>query len=402
MPWDLILAIIVGIVIGTFTGITPGIHINTVTALLVANLGVFSNIQATSLIMFVVSLAITHTILDFIPSILTGATDAESFLSVLPGHEMLKQGKGKEAILMVLIGVITSIPLIILITPLFTKFIPPIYEKIIPLIPFLLIFISSYTILREDKIWTALIVFLSTGILGFTALNSPVKDPLLPLLGGLFGGSSILISISQKIKIPKQDPLKIKGIISIKKDYFKSIIGSLISSPLCSFLPAIGSGHAATISSEIVPQTRKGFLIMFGTINILVMSLSFATLYALNKTRTGAAAAIKNIIEEISTKDLWNIIFVIIITIIIASILSIIVTNTFLKLMEKLNYRIVSICMLAILSLAVIILSNWLGFLVFITSTAWGIFAILSNVRRINMMGVLLLPTIILYLTNNL
>ena len=402
MPWDLILAIIVGIVIGTFTGITPGIHINTVTALLVANLGVFSNIQATSLIMFVVSLAITHTILDFIPSILTGATDAESFLSVLPGHEMLKQGKGKEAILMVLIGVITSIPLIILITPLFTKFIPPIYEKIIPLIPFLLIFISSYTILREDKIWTALIVFLSTGILGFTALNSPVKDPLLPLLGGLFGGSSILISISQKIKIPKQDPLKIKGIISIKKDYFKSIIGSLISSPLCSFLPAIGSGHAATISSEIVPQTRKGFLIMFGTINILVMSLSFATLYALNKTRPGAAAAIKNIIEEISTKDLWNIIFVIIITIIIASILSIIVTNTFLKLMEKLNYRIVSICMLAILSLAVIILSNWLGFLVFITSTAWGIFAILSNVRRINMMGVLLLPTIILYLTNNL
>jgi len=45
---------------------------------------------------FVVSLAIAHTILDVIRSILTGATDDESFLSVLPGHEMLKDGKGKE------------------------------------------------------------------------------------------------------------------------------------------------------------------------------------------------------------------------------------------------------------------------------------------------------------------
>ena len=400
MPLDLILAITVGIIIGTFTGITPGIHINTVTALLVANLGIFSSVSTEALVSFVVSLAIAHTILDFIPSILTGATDAESFLSVLPGQEMLKQGKGKEAILMVLIGAVTSIPLIILITPLFTKFIPPIYEKIIPLVPFLLIFISLYTIFRENKVWTALIIFLATGILGFTALNSPVKDPLLPLLGGLFGSSSIIISLSQKIEIPKQDPMNLKELKFIKKDYFKSIIGSLISSPLCSFLPAIGSGHAATISSEIIPQSRKGFLIMLGTINLLVMSLSFATLYAINKTRTGAAVAVKNIIEEISTKDLWNIITITIITIIISSFLSILITNAFLKLIRKLNYRTISICMLTILSIAVIILSNWPGFLVFITSTAWGIFAILSNVRRINMMGVLLLPTIIIYLTN--
>src|SRR3989344_307422 len=261
--WEFVLALLLGIVVGTFTGITPGIHINTITAVLLANLSVFSSFSTNSLIAFIVSLAIAHTILDFIPSILTGATDEESFLSVLPGHEMLKQGKGKEAILMVLIGVITSIPLILIITPFFIKLIPFIYLKITFFIPFILIFISVYLITREDRCWTALVIFLATGFLGFSTLNSPVENSLLPLLGGLFGSSSIIISLSQKI-----------------------------------------------------------------------------------------------------------------------------------------SYNKISICMLLILISIVIISSSWLGLLVFITSTAWGIFAILSNVRRINMMGVLLFPTIIFYLTN--
>ncbi|MEK6909075.1 MAG: tripartite tricarboxylate transporter permease [Nanoarchaeota archaeon] len=399
---DLVLSILAGLLIGIFTGITPGIHINTVTTILVANITLFSSFSTTSLITFIVSLAIAHTILDFIPSVLTGATDEESFMSVLPGHEMLKQGKGKEAILLILIGALTAIPLILAITPLFLKIIPLIYENVIFIIPFILIFISIYTISREDKIFIALTVFIATGLLGFTALNSPVKDPLLPLLGGLFGASSIIISLTQKIKIPKQQKINIPKFNEIKKDYFKSILGSIISAPLCSFLPAIGSGHAATISSEVTQQSRKGFLIMLGTINIIVMTLSFATLYSLNKTRTGAAAAIKNIAGELTIENLWMIITIVIFTIIITSIIAILITNLFIKLIEKVNYRNVSLIMLLILTFAVIILSNLLGLVVFITSTAWGIFAIKSNIRRINMMGVLLIPTIIIYLTNQL
>lgn len=397
---DIVLVILAGLLIGTLTGITPGIHINTVAAILIANLGIFSFLPAMSLVAFITSLAITHTILDFIPSILTGATDAESFLSVLPGHEMLLQGKGKEAILLVLIGAITSIPIIILITPLFIKIVPIIYNKITYIIPFILIFISIYTITRENKVWTALVIFLATGLLGFASLNSPVKEPLLPLLGGLFGASSILISLSQKTTMPKQEPFKIKKPQITKKEYLKSIFGSLISSPFCSFLPGIGSGHAATISSEVLPQSRKGFLMMLGTINIIVMVFSFVTLYTLNRSRSGAAAAIQDIAGQLSIQKLWTIISISIITIIIASILAILVTNLFLKVIEKINYNVVSVIMFLILTTAVFALSNWLGLIVFITSTAWGIFAILSNVRRINMMGVLLLPTIIIYLTN--
>ena len=397
---DFVLAIIAGLIIGTITGITPGIHINTITALLIAHISIFSFLSITSLVAFIVSLAITHTILDFIPSILTGATDDESFLSVLPGHEMLIKGKGREAILLVILGALTAIPLILMITAPFIKLIPIIYENIIYFIPFILIFISLYIVLREEKIWTALIVFLATGILGYSSLNSPVENPLLPLLGGLFGASSIIISLNQKLKIPYQEPISFKNLKGIKKDYLKSIMGSIISSPFCSFLPAIGSGHAATISSEIIPQSRKGFLIMLGTINIIVMTLSFVTLFAIDKTRTGAAAAIKSIAQELSLSELWEIIAIALASVIIASVLALFITNIFIKIIERINYRRVSICMLAILVIAVMSLSNLQGFIVFITSTAWGIFAIKSNIRRINMMGVLLIPTIIFYLTS--
>jgi putative membrane protein len=387
MLLELILAILAGILVGCFTGITPGVHINTVTAILISNISLFYFLSIESLVAFIASLAVSHTILDFIPSILTGATDDESFMSVLPGHQMLKEGKGREAIFLVLIGALTSIPIILIITPIFIKLVPIAYERIIFFIPFLLIFISIYTIIRDDKAWSALVVFLATGLLGYASLNSAVKDPLLPLLGGLFGASSIIISLKQKVELPLQEPLKFPKFKEIKKDYFQALVGSVISSPLCSFLPAIGSGHAATISSEITNQSRKSFLIMLGTINLVVMVLSFATLYSLGKTRTGASAAVKELLGELSIQNLWKIITITIITIIITAFVALMVTNLFIKLMEKLNYRKISLSMLLILTIAVLTLSNIAGFLVFITSTAWGIFAIQSNIKRINMMG---------------
>ena len=43
--WEFALALLLGIVVGTFTGLTPGIHINLVAATLLASLGLFSEIH---------------------------------------------------------------------------------------------------------------------------------------------------------------------------------------------------------------------------------------------------------------------------------------------------------------------------------------------------------------------
>src|SRR3989344_2613407 len=96
---ELVVALIVGILAGTFTGLFPGIHINLVSVFLVsASPALLQYTSPISLAVFITSMAITHSFLDFIPSIFLGAPDEDSFLSILPGHELLKKGGGHEAV----------------------------------------------------------------------------------------------------------------------------------------------------------------------------------------------------------------------------------------------------------------------------------------------------------------
>jgi putative membrane protein len=397
MLLELILAIILGLLVGTITGLIPGIHINLIAIILISSLSTLTT-QPIILVTFITSLAITHTFLDFIPSVFLGAPNEDTFLSVLPGHQMLKQGKAHEAIILTLYGSLSALLIILIFTPIFIYVIPIIFNSVRLIIPFILIFLSLYLILREKDPISSLTIFILAGFLGYFALNLPIKQPLLPLLTGLFGSSALIISLKDKIKIPKQTFQKISKIKLPKKDYFHAIFGSIISAPLCSFLPGIGAGHAAVIGSEFLQQSKKGFLVLLGGINTIVMGLSFITLYVLGRTRTGAAVAISEIIPEISLSNLFTIIITIIISGFLAFFIAINISKTFAKHISKINYQYLSYFILLALFTITLIFSNFLGIIVFITSTALGIFTILSGVRRINLMGVLLIPTILFYL----
>lgn len=66
--------------------------------------------------------------------------------------------------------------------------------------------------------------------------------------------------------------------------------------------------------------------------------------------------------------------------------------------MEKVNYKKLSIGIIALLSVLILLISGIWGFVIFIISTATGIYCISLNVKKTQMMGCLLIPTIILYL----
>jgi len=399
---ELFLALLAGVTIGTFTGLIPGIHINLIAVILVSALATLPSILPIAAVSFIVSMAITHTFLDFIPSVYLGAPEEDTFLSILPGHQMLKQGLAHEAIVLTLYGSITAIVIILIFIPAFIYAIPLIFNATKLALPFLLIFLSLYLVLREQKIILSLTIFLLAGFLGFATLNLPVKEPLLPLLTGLFGSSAILISLKDKIKIKKQKIPPLKKIKITKKEYFNSTLGAIISAPLCSFLPGIGSGHAAVIGSEFLQQSKRGFLVLLGGINTIVIGLSFITLFVIGRTRTGAAVAINEILKPLTLTNLAIIITIIVFSGILAFILAINISKISAKYVSKINYKIISIIILSVLFVITIIFSNFLGLLVLVTSTALGIFTILSGARRINLMGVLLIPTILFYLTQTI
>ena len=381
---------------GIFTGLIPGVHINLVGSLIASSsIIIIAGINPIYLVVFIVSMSITHVFVDFIPSIFLGAPECGTELSVLPGHEMLKKGLGFQAVKLTALGCLIGLFIFVLmILPL--SLIAEVFSEsglAIKIIPLVLILVSLSVVFGERKKFFALFAFLLSGILGLIVLNLNLKEPLVPLLTGLFGASSVLLSIKSKTKIQKQET---KSELRIKK--FKPALASAVFTPLSLFFPALSGGQIAVIGNRFSKLDKKEFLFMLGIINVLAMSFSFLGLYLIEKTRTGSAAVIKQLIGTLETNVFVLIVFVILFSGILSFFIVKFLSKKFVSVLEKTNYTKVSYVVLAIMAVVTFIVSGFFGFFVFLVAAATGVYCINLGVSRINMMGCLLLPTIVFYL----
>jgi putative membrane protein len=383
-------AILLGTLLGTLTGLTPGIHINLVSVLLVAFIPQFSIF----LIVMIVAMSITHTFLDFIPSVYLGSPDEDTGLSILPGHRLLLDGKGHSAVMLTVYGGLLGLGIIFLFAPFIVHVLPNLYPKVVPYMFYILLAAVFLLLWKEEHSrWWAILIFVLTGILGLITLNLPLKDPLFPLLTGLFGASSLVTSIAKKQKIPRQKFAEEK---IETRTLVKTGLLSAIASPICSFLPSLGSGQAAVLGSGIKRLDAKEFLVLLGSINTVVIGLSFYAAYSIHKARTGVAAAVMT--QAFPQNYVYLITIAILFSGIIAAFLASRISKLFARNINRLNYNTVSSVVLGFLTLLVIIFSGWLGFLVYLAATFTGLVTILSGIRRTHMMGSLMLPSILFYL----
>ncbi|MBU2639842.1 MAG: tripartite tricarboxylate transporter permease, partial [Nanoarchaeota archaeon] len=222
---EIIVVTILGILAGIISGLTPGIHINLISILLfTASPFLFLYTSPLILVIFIVAMSVTHTFFNAIPAIYLGAPEsAENILSVLPGHRMLLEGRAYEALALTVIGSILALIVGVLISPLIIFILPKIYLIIQDYIGYILLLAVIFLIYRDQKKVWALIIFLIAGVFGLSALNLNIPNPLFPLLSSLFGTAGILISLKDKVKIPKQ---KVTFPKSISKQTTKALISS--------------------------------------------------------------------------------------------------------------------------------------------------------------------------------
>src|SRR3989344_10137 len=121
---------------------------------------------------------------------------------------MVLEGYAFEAIKLTAIGSLLAVISSLSIFPLLIYLIPKIDSTINPYIGLILLGFVLFMILREKgwdhKFWSCFIFVLS-GVFGYLVLNFPsIKDPLFPMLSGLFGISMIIDSLKNNAKIPKQ------------------------------------------------------------------------------------------------------------------------------------------------------------------------------------------------------
>src|SRR5690606_30305948 len=121
---------------GIFSGLTPGLHSNNFAALLLAISPALLRVglDPLDLATAILAASVSHTFLDIIPSIFIGAPDADTALAVLPGHEMMLEGRGIEAVRLSALGsassILVALVLIVPLSLLFGRFYDPFMDHV--------------------------------------------------------------------------------------------------------------------------------------------------------------------------------------------------------------------------------------------------------------------------------
>ena len=411
---ELVIACFIGILIGTTTGMIPGIHVNTAGAILFASSNfLLTKVSPEFLCVLMVSMSIAHALIEFVPSMLLGVPQEGTATSILPGHRMVLQGRSKEVIRIVSVGGFGAIIVTILMLPIFSILLPFLHDVSKPFTWAILLVASIYltyslTSNFRDFLWSSLL-FVISGILGWIIFQSPISSgvTLMCVFSGLFGISTILFSLNDSSTIPHQNPFYE---LNIDYNKFKSIFAGGITGAILGFLPGFGPAQG-TVIAQAVSGTNDcddddtvNFLLATSGLNISDCLFSLIAIYIIGNPRSGIAVYMSYLISEMSINHLLIFIFASLLAVSISLALSLRLGDSFSRLMGGVDYKKMSI---GVIILQIVILYIFIFYykapplymtLALITSTAMGMLPHYIGVGKSHLMGVLIIPAIVIYM----
>lgn len=386
-------ACILGCVLGMVTGLTPGIHINTLIPFLV-----FGSKSGKVGACLIFSLAVTHTVLDFIPSTLLGVPDADTALSVLPAHRLLLAGRGYEAIKLTVMGSLGALIISCVLAVPLMYLIPVVYEILYPYLKYILLLLVIFIIVSETslpKIGYAAFVFVLSGVYGYIVLSGhiiPENMVLFPMLCGLFGMSTLLFSLRGQNTIPLQP---VDSRIHLQTPLIVlNIIKGTVAGGMVSLFPGIGPAHATAVLS--IRSSPRQFLVAVSGVNTANAVCALIGLYAFGKARSGAVVAIQDMLHI----DMSCVILLLSCSLIaagVASVAALRIAQSILGILSHITYKNVTIFICVVLLITSYVITGLFGWLVLAIGCCIGILPILLGIRRSHCMGVLLFPILIYY-----
>lgn len=399
--FDFVSISVLGIVIGLFAGLIPSMHVNTLLPL-IFSFSVSLNLSPHHLAVLIVSIAMSEIFFNFIPSIFIGAPEEGTALSVLPGHKLLLEGRGYEAIKLTVIGSIGSLILTLLLIAFFSPHFIYFYKTTRPYVHFVIIAVILLMIFSErklKKIISSAFIILLSGIFGLIVLNSqilPRQQILFPVLTGMFGLSTLITSFFETSKIPEQKEdfcLKISRIEILKSIFLGSIAGLMVG-----FLPAVGISEAALMVQYLGGgNDARNFLITLSGINVGNEVFSLISLYLVSNPRSGSSVAIQQVLTELNFYDVLLLIGVICFISGISALLTLYLGKQIPKFLIKLDYKTLTFSVITFICVIVFIFAGLAGLVILFISTAIGLVCAYLEIRKSHCMGVLLIPTALFF-----
>lgn len=356
-------------------------------------------------------MSISHSMIDFLPSIFLGVPEEGTVLSILPGHYFILHGRGREAIRLVTIGGFGSLIVTVILLPLFVMCLPPLYDILKPYIYIILILAVVFMIIRLNRdtysmAWS-IFLFIFSGIMGWVMLNTPISSnvSLLTMFTGLFGVSTLIYSLSKNSMVPVQDILL--G-LKVNKKVIRGIIAGGIAGSILGFLPGMGPAQGGILAQELsgggdMGNNREGFLVAMSGVNVSDALFSLMAIYLIGNPRSGIAVFIDKMIENFDVNYLLLFVFVSLTAVAISTFLCLKLGDMLIKHINRINYSKLSKLVITFMSVLVFFFAfiehtNLLYILlVYITSISLGLIPHYIGVNKSNLMGVLIVPAIIIY-----
>lgn len=454
----LFLSVLAGYFLGIFSGLLPGIHTNNFALALVALAPFLADrgIAPFYIALIILSNAVSHTFHDIIPSVFLGAPDGDTALAVLPGHRLLLEGAGAEAVRLSALGSAGSVVASMLFVLPFSLFFGAIYPYLQDYMAWVLLTIVFIMLASEksDEVkgqgslakyrckLLALFLFLITGALGLFAFSReslliPVisfgqASVLLPLLSGLFGASQLIISLLTSSEIPAESVSRFE---LSRKRILRGVFTGSTAGSLVAWLPGVSSAIAALLAglfvksdfdrrsiqketSEPVPggqksslfsdpysdrqtlESSKEFIVSVSGVNTSNAIFGLVALLVIGKTRSGAMAAVNEIlgIGSLGFQVILLFFAAILLTAMFSYFSTVWIGNNAHHMLRKLDYAKLCTCVLAGLAITVFLFTGLFGLFLFIISTPIGMLPSFMKVRKSHAMGVILLPVILYFL----
>src|SRR5207247_71158 len=243
-----------GLLAGALTGLSPGLHVNNVAALVLTTQAAWTGFLAALvpdvssepemigllLSCFLLATAGSHAVFDFIPAVFLGAPTEDTALATLPGHRLLLVGQGAKAVALAARG----------------------------------------------------------ALLG-TAFAVAALVPL-PLCSGLFGIPSLIVGLRARPgSIPYQRLEPLRG---LSREDARSALRGTIAGASVSWLPGLSGGAAATLASVGTRRTvgPSQFMVVLGAVSTSTALLSVAVLFIIQRARSGTAAAVRGLAGDLA------------------------------------------------------------------------------------------------------
>ncbi|WP_406662532.1 tripartite tricarboxylate transporter permease [Methanolobus sp. ZRKC3] len=361
-------------------------------------------------------------------------------MAVLPGHTLLLEGKGSEAIRLSALGSAGSVALALLIAAPMSLLFGLAYPLIQSHMALLLILVVLIMLVSEKGEFVpgqgslahwksrfyALLVFLVSGSLGLIAfkleyLMQPLLslgEPsiLLPLLSGLFGSSQLIISMLSNPVIPAQLPSRIE---LERKRIFRGIMVGGISGSLVAWLPGISSSIATVFARLFIKQEfskpshairslndetdlapSKEFIVSVSGVNTCNAIFGLFALAVISRSRNGAMVAVNELLGDISLNSSNMLLFlcVISLTAILSYFSTIFLGDNIHRSISKIDYSLLAYTVIAVLAIMSLLFTGLFGLMIFIVATPVGMLAPFLKIRKSHAMGVILLPVILYFI----